>query len=206
MKEEFKILKELTVKFKETKEEYLKQRVFFNLKVEEQKKNLGINDDSNLKIDSYEEAKLLNEEFPELHEVVTQLKEEFPKYGDKRLKELALKRVAYITSEESKIRSDIDNYFIYKNCGFYQLYDLESQLVDLENEIKEIGVQLFGESKQVIIENGTKIIDIVKPYGEVAKEKFNTVGVATKKMVNNGSKKLIKIFEDIERKTSDNQE
>jgi len=201
MKEELKALKESTLKIKELKEKFIKQKIFFNMKVEEQKNILGIEEVFNSNNNSFEAAIALNEEVPELREIVSELKEEHPKYGDKRLKEMTLKRLGHLTEEEEVTKLIIDNYFLYENCGFSQLYELNNTLTALETETKDTTKALFDESKKAVIENGTTIINLVKPLSGVAMDKIHNVGQSAKNVVNQGSRKLIKILEKVEDKT-----
>ena len=70
--------------------------------------------------------------------VIEDIIRQYPRYGEKRVKELALEKIAskgfdmvdVEVSEEVKadIKRDIDLYFIYRNNHFYETYQIEEAL------------------------------------------------------------------------------
>lgn len=204
MKEDLKNIKDSTVKVIEEKENFKKQKEFFNMKVQEQKLQSGIEELFKLD-DSYESAKMLNTNFPEIANIITSLKKEHPKYGEKRIKEMANIHLNYQLS--ASVFSDslsimIDNYFLYERCGFSKLLEQENNLTKLEESIKTSCDAILDESKDTAIKAGTAIVNIVKPYGKVAKGQLEDASKLAKNAVNSGSKKLIKVLKSIEEKTN----
>lgn len=208
MKEELKTLKGSALQILKAKENLKKQQVFFNMKVEEKVNEINIEEVFNDNNNSYEAAKELNDCLPILHTTVSKLRNEYPKYGNKRIKGLAL---AELTSEDDLLAQCkdetellLDNYFLYDDCGFFKLREQELSIQALLDETKVTTNAIIDESKQAVVKVGTSVKNVVKPYGEVAKSQLNDAGVATKKAVNKGSKQLIKLFQKIEKKTENN--
>ena len=204
MKEELSTLKNSVQQIAKGCENFKKQRNFFNMKVEEKLLETGLEEVITAE-DSYESAKVLNENLSSIHMLVTYIKKEHPKYGNRRIKELVIKEIheaSFIPEElEGKIELAVDNYFIYESCGFFKLLNQEKELEELGTEAKIATDAILDESKAAAIKAGKAALNIVKPYGEVAKSQLSDAGEATKKIVNKGSKKLKIFFESIEEKT-----
>lgn len=204
MKEELKALKDSAEQIVKACQSLQRKKAFFNMKVEEKKEETGIIE--LIEMDSsYESAKVLNENFSSVHALVTQIRKEHPKYGNRRIKELVLKQIhesSFIPEDlEDKIELAIDNYFLYESCGFFKLLEQEKEIEELGNEAMEATDVILDESKAAAIKAGKAVISVVKPYGEVAKSQLNDAGEATKKAINKGSQKLKKFFENVEEKT-----
>ena len=204
MKEELKALKDSTEQIFKACQTLQRKKLFFNMKVEEKKEETGITELIEMN-NSYESAKALNENFSCVHVLVTQIRKEHPKYGNRRIKDLVMKEIheaSFIPEDlEDKIELAVDNYFLYERCGFFSLLEQEKELDALGNEAKEATDAILDESKAAAIKVGNAALNIVKPYGEVAKSQLNDAGEATKKVINKGSQKLKKFFESIEEKT-----
>lgn len=204
MKEELKALKDSAEQIVKGCQTLQRKKTFFNMKVEEKKEEAGI--EELIEMDSsYEAAKSLNENFSCVHVLVTQIKKEHPKYGNRRLKELVLKQIhelGFIPEDlEDKIELAVDNYFLYESCGFFSLLEQEREVEALGYEAKDRADVILDESKVAAIKAGKAVINVVKPYGEVAKSQLNDASDAAKKVINKGSQKLKKFFESIEEKT-----
>lgn len=205
MKEELKALKDSAEQIANARKSLLKQKLFFNMKVEEQKEASNIEEIYNSNNNSYEAAKELNFMFPEIHKAFLIIKKDHPKYGNKRIKGLILK--IYKEQNQDLVTNEvlfellIDNYLMYESCGFFKLLEREKELEALQNEAKEATDAILDESKAAAIKTGKAALNIVKPYGEVAKSQLNDAGDAAKKAINKGSQKLKKFFESIEEKT-----
>ena len=208
MKEELKTLKGSTLQILKAKENLNKQQVFFNMKVEEQVNEKSIDEVFNDNNNSYEAAKELNDCLPILHTTISKLRNEYPKYGNKRIKGLALDELTSNDDLFAQCKSDtellLDNYFLYEGCGFFKLREQELAIEALLDETKVATDAIIYESKQAVIKVGNSVKNVVKPYGDVAKSQLNNAGIATKKAVNKGSKQLIKLFQKIEKKTENN--
>lgn len=204
MKEELKALKDSTEQIVKACQTLQRKKTFFNMKVEEKKEETGIIEIIEMDC-SYESAKALNENFSSIHMLVTHIRKEHPKYGNRRIKDLVMKEIheaSFIPEElEDKIELAVDNYFLYESCGFFSLLEQEKELDALGAEAKDRADAILDESKAAAIKVGNAALNIVKPYGEVAKSQLNDAGEATKKAINKGSQKLKKFFESIEEKT-----
>ena len=208
MKEELVTLKDSAIKIVKAKESLKKQKMFFNMKVEEKKQELNIEEFYNSEEygiceDSFEAANMLNELFPQIRDIVAKMRKEHPKYGSKRIKELTLTALTYDEPllEDSEAVIIIDNYFLYEECGFFKIKAQQEELDELGKEAKETTEAIIDQSKQTTIKIGNSISNIVKPYGEVAKEQFGDAKEEAKNLINKGSKKLRKILEKVEDKT-----
>lgn len=201
MKEQLQSLKESAIQIVTEKETLKKQKEFFNMKVEEQKNTLGIEEVFNYNEDSYEAASLLLFECADMVELISKVKKEHPKYGNKRIKELVLTALEALGYDIAFMEKVIDNYFLYEACGFYKVQTVEQSIEVLEEEAKVTTGAILDETKEAAKKVGTSIANVAKPYGEVAKSQIGEAKTAAKGLLNKGSKKLMKILEDVETKT-----
>lgn len=79
---------------------------------------------------SYEAAKLLNIFFPQIDGIILKIRTEHPKYGIKKIKELALNKLSkqLLTENRQQLEIILDNYFLYENCGFNKLQQKKTKL------------------------------------------------------------------------------
>lgn len=212
MKEELNTLKESATEVIKAKDSFRKQKAFFNMKVEEQKAKLNIAEVFNDKNDSYDAATALVYHYPEIAEIVADIREEHPKYGVKRVKDLTVEELLIIRKdmlhEEDATRICpliVDNYFLYENCGFFDLQEKELQIGLLEHKAKVAAGVVFEKSKKATTEAvksaGQTVKKVATPYGDVAKSQFKDAKELTKDVVNKGAKKLVKVLENLEKKT-----
>ena len=208
MKEELLKLKDSASKIIEQKSKLKNKINLFNLKVEEKKEELGIDDFFNLESDSYNSACFLDIAFPEIQQIVSSIRKEHPKYGEKRIKELTIVELNKNMGNnhnlillKDELDTIVDCYFLYENCGFFKIKELENSISELEGDAKEGLNSILGESKEVAKKAGSSVVNVVKPYGDIAKSQLNDVKNNTKKLINTGSKKLINVLKNIENKT-----
>ena len=209
MKEELKELKDVAVKIVKETDEFRKQKNFFNMKINEKKLELNMEELFNEENeDSFEAAEILNFLFPQIHTIVSSVREGHPKYGEKRVKEIAVVALKefmslneYMFSFCDQMDVVVDNYFLYESCGYFKLLERKESLSKLEESAKGTTDVVLNQSKEAAKKFGNDVANIVKPYGEVAKGQFNEAKVVGKDLINKGSKKLIKILEDLENKT-----
>ena len=209
MKEELKELKDVAIQIAKENNELKRQTNFFNMKVEEKNKELNIEEIfKSENDDSVKAAEILNFLFPQIQTISSSVRENHPKYGEKRVKEItvvALKEFMtlndYLLDFSEQIDVIVDNYFLYESCGYFKLLEIKENITKLEESAKEKTGTVLTQTKESAINIGNKVAGIVKPYGEVAKSQFGDAKVATKDLINKGSKKLIKFFENIEEKT-----
>ena len=209
MKEELKQLKDVAIQIVKENDEFMKQKNFFNMKVEEKKLELNMEELFNEENeDSFEAAEILNFLFPQIHTIVSSVREGHPKYGEKRVKEIAVVALKefmslneYMLSFYDQIDVVVDNYFLYESCGYFKLLERKESLSKLEESAKGTTDVVLNQSKEAAKKFGNDVANIVKPYGEVAKGQFNEAKVVGKNLINKGSKKLIKNLEDLENKT-----
>ena len=206
MKEELNTLKDSMQQIAKAYQYFQKQREFFNMKVEEKLEETGTKEVI-LSEDSYDSAKVVCVECSQLNAKIKDIRNEHPKYGNKRIRELVIDEILpehaeqlYSPSRKS-LEEIIDIYFLYESCGFFKLYKKELEIINLEKEVRNAADNILDESKDSVKKIGASFINIVKPYGEVAKSQLNDAGDLTKKAVNKGSRQLIKFFENIEEKT-----
>lgn len=206
MKEQLNTLKNSVQQVVKGCEHFKKQREFFNMKVEEKLLETGAKEII-LSEDSYESAKTVCVDCNKLHETITKIRNEHPKYGNRRIKDLVITEIMSghenynYTSQSNFLGEIIDNYFIYESCGFFKLLKQEQELQSLEKEVTNATDAILDESKEAAIKAGKAVVNVVKPYGDVAKSQFNDASSAAKKAVNKGSQKLKLFFEGLEEKT-----
>ena len=144
-------MKQTLIEFKNSKVKVLKenselkkQRRFFNLKVEERKNELNIIEIFKDSEDSYNAARLLNYLFPQIQIIVQTLRKKHYRYGEERIKQATLLALNDFMQENDfnmglfdKTQLIVDNYFLYENCGFFKVLDLETSLIKTKCNVKE---------------------------------------------------------------------
>ena len=89
----------------------------------------------------------------------------------------------------------------------------QAKIAELETKVAEIEAKgiatcdaIVTQGKDAVVSAGKKVAttvgNIARPYGEVAKGQLSEAGVRVKGFANNGTKKLIKLLEKVEDKTS----
>lgn len=208
MKNEFIELKNSVNDYIQEKEIFEYNRVSFNDGVDILKGKLGITEVINTGKDCYENAKVFEQYFPILKSIDNKIKEKYPNYNLIQRKE----KVYGIFEEEVKeLDSDyaynyiiniIENYYLYDACFFGVVKQTEIDTQVFGQKVHEASNELLKQQKQAIQHAGKFAVNVVKPYSEVAKEQLLEVKGATKKMVNRGSKKLVKVFQNIADRTN----
>ena len=89
------------------------------MKVEEQKKNTGVEEFFELEFtDSYEAANYFYDECEKIIEIIQRIKEKHPRYGNARVKSEALKKFPELFDKDAQlsdieaVENLIDNYFL----------------------------------------------------------------------------------------------
>ena len=126
MKEELLKLKDSATKIIQEKRKLQSKIDLFNLKVDEKSEELGIDsffnfitDEKGERLDitkllnlepgAYTCACLLNDSFPEIQQIVTSIRKEHPKYGEKRIKELTIIELNKILITKDNIQYSNNN-------------------------------------------------------------------------------------------------
>lgn len=204
MKEQLSNLMDYTHEYIIKKQAFDENRKVFDCKVELETKREGtIEYYKTEDVDSYDAAKKFFNLYLHISSLITYIRKEHPKYGVKRIKSLVSQTLSetYIIDEEIRANADqiVDNYMLYENCGFKELYQQDQKLGELKDNMEKMGVALFDESKQIVLEAGQSAISILKPYKEYSKDKLEETSRITKNFIS-GGKQLVKI---IEKMTSD---
>ena len=211
MKNELLEVKEIMMDYSEAKEEFCHQRLFFDFKVEEKIKQDNLNIECYGNQDFYDQACTYFDEYPfSVADVVEKIKKEHPKYQEKHLKELTLSTILskYNNDEEyvDFIVKSVDEYYLYVGCGFFAVKELEDGLGKYEEKIKETVGSIAGESKEFVQRIKETAAEKIKPYGEAAQEEFGDFIDLAKGAVHAGSKKLVKFFDKIAKKTANDDD
>lgn len=212
MKTELNNLKEKVIEYKEFKKETLKQIEFFNMKVDEQRSKLGLEDFfKEFEVDNYTKALYLEKIYSFITELVLKLKEENPNYGNKRIVKLLISENKFDDDEllEDLYEKDVKiialNYCLFYDCGYLKVKEMTKKLNELSEEIdckeQELIDKKVYTTKKIASKTGNTIVDIVTPYGKIAKSQLDDASKHAKRLVNKGSKQLVKLFKKIEEKT-----
>ena len=207
MKKEFKELRENVKEYCDVYEEYTNARNEFdaNLTVEDVE-GLAEYFDENC-ADAYDIAKNFYMLNADLVEAAATIKSEHPRYGLPRFKSTLL--TAVIDSRDSSFEEAhvaVNAYLLLDEAGYSKVLELETRA----NEIETKGIAncdaIVTQGKDAVVNAGKKVAttvgNIARPYGEVAKGQLTEAGVKAKELANNGTKKLIKLLEKVEEKTS----
>lgn len=212
MKEELNKFKEFGQKYKEAKKEFEAKREIFNLNFE---RNITDEDVSSFLedecIDSYDIACFFEGTYGLIFENAAELKKSHPRYGEKRFKNELITSVidAYHWDYEEDFEATsnlVSVYMLIDKCGFNEVKEAEEKEFGLREVFQTYGDLFLTQISGTITNAGknvaNSVVNIVKPYGEVAKGQMETVGEKAKEVVNKGTKRLIKTLEKIDDKTS----
>ena len=186
MKEQLEKIKTTAKDVMEARNKFNKERIFFNLKVEEAKFEMQTEEFFGLEFaDSYEAANCFYDECENIIEVIRKIKKKHPKYGNARVKKEALKNFPELCDNEEKEFYDvevigdlIDNYFLYEDCGYLKVKIRQTYVEYYESEL--------SKSIEGLLEEPQKVVETVKS--------------TTKEVLRKGNKRLIKLHQDIEKK------
>lgn len=207
MKKELSELKENVKEYSVAYEEYSAARAEFNASFEVAVvEGLAEYYDENCN-DSYDIAKnffMLN---GDVLEAATNIKSEHPRYGLPRFKSTLV--TAVIDSRDTTFEEAhalVNAYLLLDEAGFAKVSELESKVAEIEAKGIATCDVIVTQGKEAVVNAGKKVAttvgNIARPYGEVAKGQLSEAGVKAKELANNGTKKLIKLLEKVEEKTS----
>ena len=212
MKKELIELKELTAEFSKVKKEFDNEREMFNLAVEES--------DTRKKLYSYAEDEMDDAYVMALNFVdnnqtfiseAEKLKREHPRYGEKRFISTVVTNVLdrYGVNDDAILNVALESAEIYvmlEKAGFNSVKAKEDKLTEIAGRINDSANLVVNQTGEAIVGAGKKVVttvgNVARPYGEIAKEQLGVAGEKAKGLVNKGSKKLVKLFEKIDEKTS----
>lgn len=185
MKEELKKVRTTAKEVIQAKKRFEKERMFFNLKVEEQKQNTKVEEFFELEFsDSYEAANCFYDECEEIIEIIQTIKKKHPKYGNARVKSEALKKFPELYdkceqyADVEAAENLIDNYFLYESCGYLRVKIAETYVGYYESELHKSVETLLNEPEK----------------------EFNIIKSSVKEVLRRENKRLIKFHQDIEKK------
>lgn len=203
MKQELKELKKLATNFIEAKNNFEKQRDIFNLMYVYS----DFNDEQVIE-SPYDFAKTFYEKYGFVVECSTALRNEHPRYGEKRFKNALIENIIINQELDYEVDYDFVNYLVdshiaYESLGYFEVKDLEDEMNKLYEQIDKTTKNIKDKSCAAAKGVGRAVVKVMKPYGEVAKGQLNAVEGKAKDVVNKGTKKLIKVLENVADKTSD---
>ena len=178
MKEQLKQLKNDVVEIPSMSKEFVKKREFFNMKVEEAKEERPVVElfEGDLK-DSYSMASAFYGLMLDEISIIERYREEHPKYGENSIRNLVKKEILGKDStleEREATERMLDLYFLYDECGFLKVRELENKLNDKIASISDNAKGRVEEAKD-------RVSNVVKNYDLVWEEtKLNAEDVLTR--------------------------
>lgn len=188
MKEKYLKLRDLTASYSESKKEFETRRKAFDEAI----KNNMVLLESGAKVANYDSATEFYAEYSLLVEYAATLKEEHPRYGEKRVKdELTAK---FKATDEYKDRAlyagqIVDTYLTFENAGYAEVREMDVETKRLAIALVEGVDTAKNEVVDTTVAGVNKALEQAKPYTEKAK-----------KAVNTGAKVLIKILQQVDSK------
>ena len=188
MKEKYLKLREITSSFVETKKEFETRRDSFNESVKDKMVLL----ENGAKAANYDSATEFYSEYALLVEYAETLKQEHPRYGEKRVKEELTAK--FKATDEYKNRSlyaeqIVATYLLFETAGYSSVRDKDIETKKLAISLVEGVDTAKNEVVDTTVAGVNKAIEQAKPYTEKAK-----------KAVNTGAKILIKILKEVDSK------
>lgn len=169
MKEELKNIKTNVEEIAVTKKEFDKKRRLFNLKVEEKLEEREIKEFAEETLsDSYSRACVFAEYARSLINIVENIREEHPKYGETRIRDIAKgKYLGEGSNVEQLFEAEklLDNYFLYDSCGFKKVNALEEKLKELTTGVTNTissEIENVTNSACSVLENPEQLLGTAK--------------------------------------------
>ncbi|MBE6150293.1 MAG: hypothetical protein E7162_00540 [Firmicutes bacterium] len=212
MKQELKDLKELTSKFIEVRDDFEKKKEAFDLcALFANSVDAPFLELEEVEVETpYDLANIFYEKFGFVVSYATALKEEHPRYGEKRFKNTLIETV--ISSQGWDYEEDYDkaNYVVethlaYDALGYAEVNALENELVEVAEKINTTTGAVAEQTVNAVKGAGRAVANVFRPYGEVAKGQLEVAGRKAKGAVNKGAKQLIKALESLADKTEGNK-
>lgn len=195
MKEELIELRDVTSAYSIAKKKFEERKRTFN---EDTKETMVILKSTVVAAD-YDTACEFYDEYTVLREFAEKLKQEHPRYGEKRVREtlLELVRTAECYQDRTLCAEQIVGaYLTFEKCGF-------NEVKELETEANKLGIKLANSVDTVktgtidnTVETVNRTIETVKPYAEQAKKHLNVLGGMVRSAASEGAKRLIKILDE----------
>ena len=195
MKEELIELRDVTRAYSEVKKKFEERKRTFN---EDTKETMVILKSTVVAAD-YDSACEFYDEYTVLREFAEKLKQEHPRYGEKRVREtlLELVRTAECYQDRTLCAEQIVGaYLTFEKCGF-------NEVKELETDSNKLGIKLANSVDTVktgtidnTVETVNRTIETVKPYAEQAKKHLNVLGGMVRCAASEGAKRLIKILDE----------
>ena len=209
MKQELKNLKELMEMFSSVKKEYVYKRDLFENCASLLPINLEYLDmDENTEVGSiYEVADIFYDKYDFIVEYANNLKKEHPRYGELRFKNTLIENVINNQGwdyEESYAKASylVDIHLAFEEFGYFEAKDAEKQVLDVVDKINANTDVLTSQTFGAVKGAGKAVVNVLKPYGEVAKGQLEVAGQKAKGIVNKGTKSLVKVLEKVVEKTN----
>lgn len=207
MKKEFNELRENVKEYSVVYEEFLNARSEFNTNLDVTEVEGLVNYYDENCTDAYDIAKnffMLN---GDVLEAAATIKSEHPRYGLPRFKSTLV--TAVIDSRDTTFEEAhevVNAYLLLDNAGYTKVSELEVKAKEIEAKGIANCDAIVTQSKEAVVNAGKKVAttvgNIARPYGEVAKGQLSEAGTKAKELANSGTKKLIKLLEKVEEKTS----
>lgn len=169
MKEELKNIRTNVEEIAKIKKEFDKKRKLFNLKVEEALEESSVKEFAEETLaDSYSRACVFAEYAGSLISIIEKNREEHPKYGETRLRDIATKEYLGPGSSPEKISEVeklLDNYFLYDSCGFNKVKVLDEKLKELTTGVTNTissEIENVTNSACSVLENPEQLLGTAK--------------------------------------------
>lgn len=212
MKQELKELKELTSRFVKARDDFEAKKEVFELSAMFIPVNyayLGLEEDYEVE-SVYELANMFYDKYGFVSEYADALKKEHPRFGEKRFKNTLIENI--INNQEWDYEEDyeqasylVDTYLAFEAVGYSEVKACENEMVSVAEKINENTNAVATQTVDAVKGAGRAVVNVLRPYGEVAKGQLGVAGQKAKGAVNKGAKHLIKVLEDVANKTEDNK-
>ena len=212
MKQELKELKELTSKFVKARDEFEAKKEVFELTAMFVPVNyayLGLDEDTEIE-SVYGLANMFYDKYGFVSEYATLLKTEHPRYGEKRFKNTLIENI--INNQEWDYEEDydqasyiVDTHLAFDAFGYSEVKACENEMISVAEKINDNTNAVATQTVDAVKGAGKAVVNVLRPYGEVAKGQLGVAGQKAKGAVNKGAKHLIKVLEDVANKTEGNK-
>ncbi len=213
MKNELIKLKNLANNCAQAREEFNRERENFNAAID-----ANINDERLVEYTNQygDDAYLMAVNFVDCNSDLVmeakELRKKYPDIEDGRFISMLAKTVMgeEIDPRDEFFETILDSikiYLLLEKTDFEKVFTMGEKLKDMTEELDKSTSDMTLKIEGTIVDTGKKIVsgvgNVIRPYGEVAKEQLGVVSKKAKKAVNRGSKQLVKLFQEIDKKTSE---
>ena len=211
MKEELKEVKDLFLVYKDKRKELEEAKMNFCDGINVENLNVVVLELCDVDVyNTYDLAVKFYGEYDYVWSLASELRKAHPRYQDAHFKsalaDMIIEHNKIDEADYSKAVEVVDAYMLFEGNDFSNVHDLDVAVSELTEKIVANGNVVVDEAVGKVTDFGKKVgegvVNVLKPYGEVAKGQYTEASTAIKEkakdVANKGVKSLKKVLDKID--------